>query len=106
MFWCRTFQYVKALWYASTVGEDESVWQEIIDDREQGYVEIGRRCTKVFAEILFSACEAEYSNWDDTDEEIVLPQAQVPESNGLSAGKSILETCVTDVLIFFLMFIL
>ena len=50
----------------------------------------------MFAEILFSACEAEYSNWDDMDEEIVLPQAQVPESNGLSAGKSILEICVSD----------
>ena len=83
MIWCRNFRYVKSLWYASTAGEDESVWRDILDDMEKGYVEISRRCIKEFAEMLFSACESYYSNWDDMDEEIVLPQARIPESNGL-----------------------
>ena len=82
-------RYVKSLWYASTAGEDESVWREIIDDVAKGYVEIGRRCISVFAQMLFSACEAYYSSWEDIDEEIVLPQARIPESNGLYTMKSI-----------------
>ena len=89
MIWCRNFRYVKALWYASTAGEDESVWKEIIDDVAKGYVEISRRCISVFAQMLFSACEAYYAGWDDIDKEIVLPQARIPESNGLCTRKII-----------------
>jgi len=75
MFWCRNFRYVKTLWYSTTAGEDESVWKKIVEDDARGYIEIGRRCKSVFSQMLFSACEAYYSTWDDMDEEIVLPQA-------------------------------
>ena len=74
-FWCRSFKYVKTLWYAATAAEDESVWKAILDDDERGFVEIGRLCTAVFAQILFSACEAYYSSWEDMDEEFMMPQA-------------------------------
>ena len=76
-------RYVKALWYASTVGEDDRTWKNILEDVENGHVEICKRCTSVFSRMLFSACEAYYSTWEDLDEEIVFPQARFPESNGL-----------------------
>ena len=97
MIWCRNFRYVKTLWYASTAGEDESVWRENVEDVEKGYVEIGRRCISVFSQMLFSACEAYYSTWEDMDEEIVLPQARIPESNGLCTRKSIVPKPVFQI---------
>ena len=104
MFWSRNFRYVKTLWYASTADEDESVWREIRDDEAKGYVEIGRRCISVFAQMLFSACEAYYSTWEDMDEEIVLPQVRIPESNGLCTRKSIVPKPIFQIHITFFFF--
>ena len=104
MIWCRNFRYVKALWYASTAGEDESVWKEILDDVAKGYKEISRRCISVFAQMLFSACEACYSTWEDMDEEIVLPQARFPESDGLCTRISIVPKSIFGIHIAFLFF--
>ena len=109
MIWCRNFRYVKTLWYASTAGEDDSVWKKIVEDVDKGYVEIGRRCISVFAQMLFFACEAYYSTWEDMDQEIVLPQARISESNGLRSRKSFVQKPVFQLhrtFIFFLMFML
>ena len=70
-------------------GEDERTWKIILEDVLQGHVEISRRCTAVFAQMLFSACEAYYAAWEEMDEEIVLPQARSLESDGLCTKLSI-----------------
>ena len=75
MFWCRNFRNVKPLWYASTVNMEKSAWKKILKDEKNGYIEIASRCTMAFAEMLFSACDTYYDNWDEMDAEISYPQA-------------------------------